>query len=60
MQEFKYSIEQQLKIQMLEIMNKPQALSHADIKLAKQLQKQLNHLARNKYRTYIVLPEVAV
>jgi hypothetical protein len=61
MQEFKYSIEQQLRIQLLEIMNKPRALSHADIILAKQLQKQLNHITRIKnQRTYLALPEVVV
>jgi hypothetical protein len=61
MQEFKYSIEQQLRIQLLEIMNKPRALTHADIMLAKQLQKQLNHITRTKHqRTYLALPKVVV
>ena len=52
--EFKYSVEQQLRIQILEIMNKPNGLTVDDIKLAKHLQRQLNHLDRTK-RHYLAI-----
>lgn len=57
--EFKYSVEQQLKIQILEIMNKPTALSADDIKLAKHLQRQLNHLDRTK-RHYLAINQTTI